>query len=579
MSRTDLISRALALLMWCTGLALLAACDVGIRQEAADGIEEGRRLTAEERRKLNAFQRGEVIREDKPFYGAAVPVKRGSRQGKPLPRALEGARGVALKLSGQSDVRTIAAAITSVSEIPVNIRTRYILDTGDVVEVPIGTRMRVNHEGTLSAFLDQLAARMDVAWRYDGTVLTIDRMVRRTWRVALPLGTTEFRDEAMSAESEGGEGESGGGARGPSVSSARKLDPWGDLEKRLTPLAPPPARVTTHPESGRVEVFGPPSVQKAVGKVLEDVTATANMRIGLDVAVYFVDTNKADQFGVDLEITTVLGSAQGRDVLGGLVTLAPPGGAGLIRLARGDDFIDFEALARDGAVVDYRLASSITQSGVITPLAITSEENYVYSKTIERDGRSTGNSNGGTNTGGNDGGNTGGNDGGNTGGNGGGGNDGGNGGGNTGGNGNGGNGSGGTGNSNTADPGRTTYDIKTLERGLSVTVLPRLIDDRLIQLSLTFSQREGIITTIPGAEGIQSPNINNREIRNQTVLAPGETLILSGYEQDYVVRNDSGLGPFRRIGLGGSSRASTRKVRMILMVRPTLIPQGGGGRS
>ena len=531
------MTRRAAILPAALGIVLaLPGCDAGIRSDAEAGIETGRRLTAAERVRMRAVQRGEILREERPFYGAAVEVARGQVSGTPLPRRLEGARGVTLSLSGQAGVETVAAAVTAASGIPVNIRTRYVLADGSAVRVPIGTTMEVRgYEGPLSAFLDRLAARMDVAWSHDGQVITIDRMTRRTWRIPLPLGITEFTDTADSG-------------RGPSVTMSGTLDPWGDLEDRLAPLAPPPASVTLQPSSGRVEVFGPPSVQKAVGDVLEDVAATANTRIGLDVAVYFVDTDRADEFGVGLSSAfNRLGSARGRDIEGSVLlgdgvtgldvsavrsqvegevieglslALAGQAGGGIV-LSRGSSFVSFEALARDSAVVDYRLASSVAQSGVVTPIALTEERSYIRNVTTERGDED--------------------------------------------------------------NPGKTSYEIGELETGLSIAALPRLVEGRRIQLALTFSQRafRGFDQDVLARTGtIQAPTVDNREIRNQTVLSPGETLVLSGYEQEVAVRGDSGIGFLRRIGLGGKSEASRRKVRMVVLVRPTLIPaRRAGGRA
>ena len=479
----------------------LPGCDAGIRSDAQDGLENGRRLTAAERARLRAVQRGDILREDRPFYGTSVAAARGSVNGTPLPRRLEGARGVTLSLAGQADVRTVAASVTAASGIPVNIRTRYVLEDG-VVEVPIGTRMSVRgYEGPLSAFMDRLAGRMDVAWSYDGTVITIDRMTRRTWRVPLPVGATVIEDGTESV-------------RGPSVTTTRSLDPWADLQRRLAPLAPPPARITLAPESGRVVIFGPPSVQKAAGEVLEDAVTTANTRIGLDVAVYFVDSDRADEFGVGVNATATAG-----EFGAGLVAAATGGAAGGLVISRGASRVSFQALARDSAVVDYRLASSVAQSGVVTPIALTEERSYIRSVTTERGDEN--------------------------------------------------------------NPPKVEYEIGDLETGLSITALARLVEGRRIQLALAFSQRafRGFDPDVLARTGtIQLPAVDNRAIRNDTVLAPGETLVLSGYEQDVSAREDSGFGFLRRLGLGGSTGAERRKVRMIVLVRPTLIP-GREGRA
>ena len=488
-----------------TLLAVLAVtgCDPAIRQAANLGIADGAQLTAAQRELLRAQLDGRVYREDKPFYGAAVPVKRGEVSGKPLPPAVEGARGIAIKIAGQSDVRTLANAITAATEIPIKIRTRYVLEDS-VVEVPIGTKMAVNYEGSLSALLDRMAARMDIAWEYDGTGIIIDRMTRATWRVALPIGRTAF-DDSFTDES------------GGSVTTARALDSWADLEARLSPLTPPPAHVTLSPTTGRVDVFGPPSVHKAVKAVLDEVVATTNTRIGLDVAIYFIDSDKADRFGAGLLFNVAAGTRQNIPArLGGRFGYSPtPGGAtDGVQIIAGNDAVSFEALARDRAVVDYRLASSVAQSGVVTPITMTTERAYIKSVEIERG-------------------------------------------------------------DSDVDDGQITYEIGDLTTGLSLVTLPRLIEDRRIQLALKVTQRafQGFDPDVSARTGnlIQAPTVENREIRNQTVLAPGETLVISGYDQTAATRADSGTNILRRIGLGGQTEAEYRKVRIVVMVRPTLI--------
>ena len=534
----------------------LPGCDAGIRSEAGAGIEKGRQLTAAERARMRAVHRGEILREERPFYGAAVEVERGRVSGTPLPGRLEGARGVSLSLPGQAEVETIAGAITAATDIPVNIRTRYVMPDGELVRVPIGTKMAVNgYEGPLSAFLDRLAARMDVAWSYDGAVVTIDRMTRRTWRIALPLGVTEMSDSADLAQ----------GA--VSVTTSRQFDPWQELEDRLAPMAPPPAAVTVSRETGRVEVFGPPSVLKSVGEVLDDVAEVAAMRVGLEVAVYWVSTTRADESGFGIAATRNFGTAA--------VTLAAAAAgdaSGGLLISRGASSIDFQALASDSAVVDYRIANTVVQSGVVAPIALTTEQNYVHSVSYEpAEGSGSGSGASGATAPGRE--------------------------------------------SEqatteterddegretrvtvtrtrtvdapdesesapaTATAGTQTYQIRQLETGLALAALPRLVGPRRIHLALTLSQRRLVRfdPEIKARTGIQLPEVSNRAIRNQTVLAPGETLVLSGYEQDAASRGSSGLGLLGRTGLGGATRAGSDKIRMVLLVRPTLIPSGGQG--
>jgi len=484
----------------------LSAC--AVTEQAGSDITDGRTLTAEQLAAQKAAQRGEVLKLDRPFYGSAVEVKRGSRQGKPLPREVEGAHGITLRLSGQSDIRAITAAITSVSDIPVNVRTRYILPGGDVVEVPIGTRMRVDHTGTLSAFLDQLAARMDVAWHYDGTVITIDRMVSRDYRVPLPTSTSAFTSQL------GGATGTREGSTTIALSTEQKSDPWSELETRLAPLAPSPARVTLLPASGRVAVFGPPSVHSRIQAVLDDVESIYGKRVGLEIGIYFVDSDEAESFGLSTS-----GFRIGQNIArsGSTIIVGGDGEGGQIGLtgANGSS-INLEALARDRSVVDFRLASTIAQSGVVSPIAITRNETYIAKRTVERDEDGT---------------------------------------------------------SIEIEPGEVEY-------GISLHALPRIIDHDRIQLFLTVLQSDligGRIKQIGSGENtIGAPELDQRTIQNQSILSPGEVLVLSGYEQDLSSAARSGIGPFKAIGLGGKTSAQTRKVRMVVLVRPSIIPQGRG---
>ena len=488
----------------------LTACEV--TKQAGRDVADGQRLTAEQLAAQRAAQRGEVLKVDRPYYGSQVRAERGSRQGKPLPRQLEGARGISIKLTGQSDIRSIASAITQASDLPVNIRTRYVIDDGDVVEVPIGTQMPVDYEGPLSRLMDQIATRMDVAWTHEDGGITIDRMITRDYRVPLPTSETTFTSQL------GGATGTATGSTDISLSTEQKSDPWSDLEARLTALTPSPARLTVLRSSGRISVFGPPSVHKKVRAVLDDIELVYGQRVGLEVGVYFLDSSDAENFGLSTS-----GFRIGRNIARSGSTIIVPGGipGGQVRISDGTSSLDLEALALDMSVVDFRLASTIAQSGQVAPIAITRRETYIASVTTKQDKDSTGSST-----------------------------------------------------SKTVEPGEIEY-------GISVHALPRVIDNDRIQLFLTVLQNDlvgGSIKNIEagGGDKIGAPKLDQRLIQNQSILSPGETLVLSGYEQNLSSTGRSGIGLFKAIGLGGNVNALNRKVRMVVLVRPTLIPQGRG---
>ena len=505
-------SSTLCALIWAmSGLVLIAGCGQTIQQDVENGLAAGKVRAAQQQARLEAARRGHVIEEALPYFGRQVEKKPGSRQGKPLPKKFEGARGIALAIEGKADIRAIADAITAATDIPISIRTRYIRPDGSVIAVPIGTRIKASYEGPLSAFLDRLSARMDIAWTYDGRSIAIDRMTTTEWKVPLPRGKASFSDSL----SDSGDIQSSQG--GTSIETSYDLDPWAELQDRLAPLAPAPAHISYSKTASRVQVFGPPSVQRAVARVLEDVVALASKRIALEVAVFFVDSDRAEEFGLTLQSDGAnLGSIDGkpiRAVAELAANLAAPGST--VTLTRGLGSVSLETLARDDAVVDYRIGSTTVQSGVIAPISLSRTQSYNryaprrFRRQTDEDGDSE---------------------------------------------------------TEEARGGLETASFKT---GIIIAALPRLVDRGQLQLGLAITQRDLVRIDSNGF-----PVIDERAIRSEAVLSGGETLVVSGYEQQRSERKESGVGILRKVGLGGRNAAENRRVRMYVLIRPSILAAG-----
>ncbi|TMV53920.1 hypothetical protein FGG78_38880 [Thioclava sp. BHET1] len=189
-------------------------------------------------------------------------------------------------------------------------------------------------------------------------------------------------------------------------------------------------------------------------------------------------------------------------------------GNGVATIASGNFSASFEALAQNNAVVDYRIGSTIAQSGVVSPIVLTTSQNYVSNSSVTSGV-------GGTTS--------------------------------------------------------TSLETGTVDTGISIHALPRLIGKSKIQLDLTIlnNQLTKLDNFTSGDTTLQLPTVDERSIENDSVLRPGETLILSGYEQETASKDDAGTGSSSFFGLGGGRKASHQKVRMIVLVRPSIIPLGG----
>ena len=472
--------------------------------EADSDIARKSILAKQRQEELAAAQRGEVIFDPTPYYGSEVIAETGSKNGKALPKSVEGARGIELNLGGLVGIGEIAAAISNATDIPVQVRSSYGVPTGEdgseiaSVRVPIPGKMRITYSGALSKLLDRVGARMDVAWSYDGTAITFDRMVTKRYRLAIP-------NDASSYSTTIGGLKSSGSNNSVNLTKTSDFDPWAELMGSLSGILAEPAYAQISKSTGRVTVFAPPLMQKQVQEVIHDYQAIYSTRIGLEIGVFFVDVDKVDDFGVGLRHT---GSEISLTGAAGALT-----GNGVATLSNGSTQIDFKALASHEAVVDHRVRSVIAQSGVVSPIVLTRTQNYVSGSETE-----------------------------------------------------------------TTETGSTTsVTVGTVDTGISIHAVPRLISEREIQLSLTLmlNNLTALDTFGEGSNSVQLPVVDQRAIQNDTVLAPGETLVFSAYEQTISRRSQSGVGLSNFLGLGGSNKGETSRVRMVLLVRPALIGRRG----
>ena len=163
-------------------------------------------------------------------------------------------------------------------------------------------------------------------------------------------------------------------------------------------------------------------------------------------------------------------------------------------------------LASKSNVVDYRHSTTIGQNGVVAPVSLLSTQNYVRESSTE-----------------------------------------------------------------TADDGsvKLSLEVDTIDTGLSIFALPRIVDGGQIQLSLWIL--EASLNSLQNFGSIQLPKTDHRAIDYTVLLAPGETLVIGGYEQETVRQDKEGTGIAEFLGLGGSAKAEVITTSMVVLVRPTII--------
>lgn len=182
--------------------------------------------------------------------------------------------------------------------------------------------------------------------------------------------------------------------------------------------------------------------------------------------------------------------------------------SGSVAILRGEatgSTINFRALASDKSVVDYRLSNTVGQNGVVAPVSLLTTQNYVKETTSEEKDGAT----------------------------------------------------------------KLTVEVDTIDTGLSIFALPRIVAGGEVQLSLWLLHAS--LNSLDTFGTVQLPKTDHRAIEYTVILAPGETLVIGGYEQETVRKERSGTGIATFFGLGGTAEAELIRTSMVVMVRPTIL--------
>ena len=562
-------------------LAVLAGCAAS--EEAGRIIEN---TTAERTRQLDAVRaarRDGVIHEEHPWYGDVIPLSpsRDTERGRALPPDIL-ARRYRISTGGPRGLGAVRATIERITGLPVRVRSTVPGPGGTVVSVSPGGSMTLDHDGPLPDLLDRVAARFDMAWHWDGASVRLDRFVTRTWRLAVPVQKAGLVSSVAVTTG--------------AYQGSAEIDPWAALEAELAALVPEPARWSARRETGAVTVTAPPSVIAAVAPAIARIDRYYATRISLDIALLLVDAEAADDYslGVDLNLAFGPGAfgldigngtasanyalrdtpeerrrralirdridrvegeidklqddlddpsndqerrAEIRDgidtlhseidgllesllsVGGSLTNLATGAASGLSILPRVSGAVNLRALSSDRRVVDSHYFTDVTQPGTVVPFVAGRERAYVSGRRVTQSG----------------------------------------------------------------DSGLVTTEIETGKEddGISMTVLARLLDAGRIHLTVTLNRNDIVRIASFGDSGseVQLPEIDRRTVHKSVVLGTGETMVLAGYEKEEANRDDAGLGRPDIFGPGARRKGSVRRTRLIVLIRPTVLPPAAPGRA
>ncbi|MFG6573513.1 hypothetical protein ACGYLO_18115 [Sulfitobacter sp. 1A13353] len=356
-----------------SSLALAACADreVGFESGTNDAITAQTEALGA---KGEVMRRGGAVDAGRSFLGRnldGTPNQYAEDHGVPFPAAFERADALEIVTPEPASVKQIELLLQELTGLNVVIRTRY--QSGDEqLDIPINSKVRINHKGPLSELVRTIASRYDLVWSFDGETITFDRMATRTYDLPLP-------------SSKGALSTSLGGVNvaGNSVSSTKNvsMDPWEELKAALEAVLDDSATVTTSANSGQVTVFASASGQAEAAKVIKGFDDLFSKRIGLEIATFYVDTSKSAELNADLGVSVNSGRLSAD--LGQSLASAMQGGIGVISGSDVSASFNLRNLSGNQAVADYQMSNTVAQNGVVAPVVLTNSKAYVSKISLE----------------------------------------------------------------------------------------------------------------------------------------------------------------------------------------------------
>lgn len=388
------------------------------------------------------------------------------------------------------------------------------------------------YQGELKPVLDMATQRLGISWKYiDGAVsfFYLDTRVFNFATMALNTDFSSIVQSGMTTTAGTSGGTSAGGSSGSGVSGtsgsqqsatvSMKTSKWDDVNKAITSmLTPNVGRLSISPSSGTITVTDTYEVLSRVERFLDGENKALTKQVLFNVKVLAVTIRDADGLGIDWNLVYKSLSGNYGFALKNITqqdASAISATASVLSTATGNaaqfagSSAVISALAQQGRVSTLRSPSVTTLNMHSVPIQIGSQVSYVASAQT----------------------------------------------------------------TSTPQVGSTTsLTPGTVTTGFNMILLPYVLPDNmmLIQSSINISALNRIRSVTSAGTTIEVPEVNNQIFSQTARLRPGETLILSGFEQMSEQSDKTGVGTPNNILMGGSVRSNNVRDVIVVLITPII---------
>lgn len=392
------------------------------------------------------------------------------------------------------------------------------------------------YDGQLVGFLDIAASRYGVYWEWDNNGVRFFRTMTRTFRIAALPGDTTLSAK-IGNQSSGSNGSSGTGSSSSSNGSGgtstqetgvsfSALSVWKGIEDSIKTMLSTNGKVIVTAATGTVTVSDTPQVVAQVEKYIQDQNLSLGRQVVINVRVLSVDLTNSDSYGINWNaVYSTISGTYGFSFLSGftpetgstqlgLKILGTAGSAtsnGIDGFAGSNAMIN--ALSKQGRVNQLTSASVTTLNNQPAPTQVGRQVSYLQSSTTTL-------------------------------------------------------GSVGVQPTTTLQPG-------TITTGFSMNIVPHILDNNklLLQYAIDLSSLLKLDSISSNGSTIQIPDIATRNFLQRVRINSGDTLVVTGFEQNTDTGNTQGLGDPYNVALGGGLLGSKSRSVLVVLIQPVVTSQ------
>lgn len=376
-------------------------------------------------------------------------------------------------------------------------------------------QINVSYNGTMQGFMSMICARLGLSWEYKNGSIFIFRTTTKTFTVYALPGDTSLT-ASISNQGGSGSGQSSGTSNSQQNAGVTfsSLSVWTALESSVKGMLSSQGKMSIAPATGTLTVTDVPYIVQRIESFIAEQNASMSRQVAINVRVMTVSLNDSDNYGINWNmvydnLSSIVGATFTTEI-------APVPNSASLKLSvlsssssviHGSSAI-INALSQQGKVSLVTSADTTTLNNQPVPVQVGQQTAYLASS------NTTVTPNVGSTT--------------------------------------------------TLSPGSVTT-------GFSMNLLPHLLDQGrlLLQYAINISTLDQLVTVSSNGSSIQTPEISTRNFLQRVAVRSGETLVLSGFEQDINSTIKTGVGRADN-ALMGSTNGKRKKDIVVVLITPVI---------